>query len=259
MALAARFVRRPAQLPADAFKTVETVAARGLKHSLCRPCAGRRRVPGTGRREKISSLTHRTSQATTLEVTISKIFPAGAGWQAASLYADKLGFAADSASFALTTGVGDGIAVAAGHTGYYAVKKAVADPTIDMGEQAGLGVCDAHNSYFYATLPIRKKSNESRRRRGGLSAPPLARASGAPPTSPNSTTDYTRDKKRHRRGKHNTYLHEAQNPGSLSWSFQRIVSPDRNGTNLPPAKGYAAGGVHVSRFRTTVSVFRANP
>ena len=79
-------------------------------------------------------------QATTLEVTISKIFPAGAGWQAASLYADKLGFAADSASFALTTGVGDGIAVAAGHTGYYAAKKAVADRTIDMGEQAGLGV-----------------------------------------------------------------------------------------------------------------------
>ena len=35
MALAARFVRRPAQLPADAFKTVETVAARGLKPSLC--------------------------------------------------------------------------------------------------------------------------------------------------------------------------------------------------------------------------------
>ena len=87
-------------------------------------------------------LTHtpHTSQATTLEVTVSKIFPAGAGWQAASLYADKLGFAADSASFALTTGVGDGIAVAAGHTGYYAVKKAVADSSIDMGEQAGVGV-----------------------------------------------------------------------------------------------------------------------
>ena len=82
----------------------------------------------------------RAPQATTLEVTVSKIFPAGAGWQAASLYADKLGFAADSASFALTTGVGDGIAVAAGHTGYYAAKKAIADPTIDMGEQAGLGV-----------------------------------------------------------------------------------------------------------------------
>ena len=80
------------------------------------------------------------AQATTLEVTVSKIFPAGAGWQAASLYADKLGFAADSASFALTTGVGDGIAVAAGHTGYYAVKKAVADSSIDMGEQAGVGV-----------------------------------------------------------------------------------------------------------------------
>ena len=132
-------------------------------------------------------------------------------------------------------------------------------PPESYGEHTSRYPHDAHNSYFYATLPIRKKSNESRRRRGGLSAPPLARASGAPPTSPNTTTDYTRDKKRHRRGKHNTYLHDAQNPGSLSWSFQRIVSPDRNGTNLPPAKGYAAGGVHVSRFRTTVSVFRANP
>ena len=64
---------------------------------------------------------------------------------------------------------------------------------------------------------------------------------------------------RHRRGKHNTYLHDAQNPGSLSWSFQRIVSPDRNGTNRPPANGYAAGGVHVSRFSTTLSLLRANP
>ena len=61
------------------------------------------------------------------------------------------------------------------------------------------------------------------------------------------------------RGKHNTYLHDAQNPGSLSWSFQRIVSPDRNGTNLPPANGYASGGVHVSRFSTTLSLLRGNP
>ena len=67
------------------------------------------------------------------------------------------------------------------------------------------------------------------------------------------------DRTRHRRGKHNTYLHDAQNPGSLSWSFQRIVSPDRSGTNLPPANGYAAGGVHVSRFSTTLSLLRGNP
>ena len=108
-------------------------------------------------------------------------------------------------------------------------------PPESYGEHISRYPNDAHIPYFYATLPIRKKSNENsrRRRRGG--------------------------QERHRRGKHNTYLHAAQNPGSLSWSFQRIVSPDRNGTNLPPANGYAAGGVHVSRFRTTVSVFRANP
>ena len=108
-------------------------------------------------------------------------------------------------------------------------------PPESYGEHTPRYPNDAHNSYFYATLPIRvTESNEiSRRRRGG--------------------------QERHRRGKHNTYLHDAQNPGSLSWSFQRIVSPDRNGTNLPPANGYAAGGVHVSRFSTTLSLLRGNP
>ena len=78
---------------------------------------------------------------TMFEVTVSKIFPAGAGWQAASIVADGMGHAADSAAFAAITGVGDGLAVAAGHTGYFAVKKAIGvDDKIDIGEQAGLGV-----------------------------------------------------------------------------------------------------------------------
>ena len=125
-------------------------------------------------------------------------------------------------------------------------------PPESYGEHTSRYPNDAHISYFYATLPIRVQNQmriSSLRRRGGLSALlPLV-----------LTLQRIHDKKRHRRGKHNTYLHDAQNPGSLSWSFQRIVSPDRNGTNLPPANGYAAGGVHVSRFSTTVSVFRANP
>ena len=74
------------------------------------------------------------------QVTVSKIFPAGAGWQAASIVADAAGRQADSLTFAAYTGVGDGIAVAAGHTSYYAAKKAIVDPNIDIGEQAGLGV-----------------------------------------------------------------------------------------------------------------------
>ena len=45
------------------------------------------------------------------QVTVSKIFPAGAGWQAASIVADAAGHQADSLAFAAYTGVGDGIAV----------------------------------------------------------------------------------------------------------------------------------------------------
>jgi hypothetical protein len=60
------------------------------------------------------------------EVTISKIFPAGFGWQTASIIAENnLGYAADSMSFALTTGLGDGLGVLMGHCGYYAIKKSI--------------------------------------------------------------------------------------------------------------------------------------
>jgi hypothetical protein len=58
-------------------------------------------------------------------VTISKIFPAGFGWQTASIVADKAGFEADSLNFALTTGAGDFVGVFCGHTAFYLAKKAV--------------------------------------------------------------------------------------------------------------------------------------
>ena len=60
----------------------------------------------------------------TLEVMVSKIFPAGFGWQGASVLAEGWGMAADSASFALTTGVGDGLGVVTGHTLFMIAKKA---------------------------------------------------------------------------------------------------------------------------------------
>jgi len=78
--------------------------------------------------------------ATMAEVTVSKIFPAGAGWQAASIVADAAGHQADSLAFAAYTGVGDGIAVVAGHTGYYAAKKQLYDPSVNVSEQALTGV-----------------------------------------------------------------------------------------------------------------------
>lgn len=77
---------------------------------------------------------------TTAEVCVSKIFPAGAGWQAGSLLAGGVGYAGDSAQFALMTGLGDGAAVVVGHTSYYAVKKALWDPKISVGSELGSAV-----------------------------------------------------------------------------------------------------------------------
>jgi len=77
----------------------------------------------------------------TAEVAVSKIFPAGFGWQGASVIADSnFGLATDSAGFALTTGLGDATGVLIGHTTYFAIKKMVVDKDIDLGEQAQVGL-----------------------------------------------------------------------------------------------------------------------
>ena len=61
----------------------------------------------------------------TAEVGISKIFPAGFGWQTAAYFAENAGMEATDLSFYLSTGIGDGIAVCMGHTAYCAIKKGV--------------------------------------------------------------------------------------------------------------------------------------
>ena len=77
----------------------------------------------------------------TAEVAVSKIFPAGFGWQLSSIYADEtLGLAADSAGFALVTGLGDGTGVLLGHSTYYGIKKLAVDSSINMGEQIQTGI-----------------------------------------------------------------------------------------------------------------------
>lgn len=56
------------------------------------------------------------------EVTVSKIFPAGFGWQTASVVAEGLGYGANDMGFFLVTGAGDMAGVVAGHTLYYTMK-----------------------------------------------------------------------------------------------------------------------------------------
>lgn len=59
----------------------------------------------------------------TFEVIVSKIFPAGFCWQASSLVAEgTFGLGAESAGFALVTGVGDACGVFAGHSIYKLVQ-----------------------------------------------------------------------------------------------------------------------------------------
>lgn len=77
----------------------------------------------------------------TAEVTVSKIFPAGFGWQTSSIIAENnLGFAPDTMNFALTTGLGDAIGVVAGHCLYYGAKKTLGvDKSINMESEFQTG------------------------------------------------------------------------------------------------------------------------
>jgi hypothetical protein len=76
---------------------------------------------------------------TTAEVTVSKIFPAGFGWQTGGIVANGLGM--EGMNFALMTGLGDAIGVFAGHCLYYAAKKQVLeDSSIDMTKEWHSGV-----------------------------------------------------------------------------------------------------------------------
>jgi hypothetical protein len=78
----------------------------------------------------------------TAEVTVSKIFPAGFGWQSGSVIADShFGYASDSLNFALTTGVGDGVGVVMGHYAYYTAKKLITGTSdIDLTKELHTGI-----------------------------------------------------------------------------------------------------------------------
>ena len=65
--------------------------------------------------------------AVSTEVTISKIFPTGFGWQGASCVAAGMGFEATDMGFFALTALGDFTGVFLGHTGYYLAKSVVSN------------------------------------------------------------------------------------------------------------------------------------
>jgi len=88
----------------------------------------------------------------TAEVAVSKIFPAGFGWQTAATLADTAGLQATDASFFLSTGLGDGLGVCTGHFLYMAGKKMVTgDDSIDMTAQLQTGVWLGSAAVFSGT------------------------------------------------------------------------------------------------------------
>jgi hypothetical protein len=84
-----------------------------------------------------------------LEVSVSKIFWAGAGWQTASLLAANLGLASNSLGFYLAVGAGDMSGVFLGHTAYYMLKKAyMGDARIDVAREAQTGALLGGAAFF---------------------------------------------------------------------------------------------------------------
>jgi hypothetical protein len=126
-AVNSRFFHKSAhKKQADAVSAADAMPAYDKKEKTATAAAG-----GLAQRFKI-----------TAEVTVSKIFPAGFGWQSASVFADTaLQLPADSMAFALTTGVGDGVGVLVGHTLFYGAKKAITgNESINMTQEAQTGL-----------------------------------------------------------------------------------------------------------------------
>ena len=88
---------------------------------------------------------------TTAEVAISKIFMAGFGWQGFSCIAEAYGLAADTASFALVTGLGDFTGVCLGHSLWMLGKSALVDDTIDTTAEIHTGILLGTAAFFSGT------------------------------------------------------------------------------------------------------------
>lgn len=89
--------------------------------------------------------------ATTGEVMVSKIFPAGFCWQGSSLIAESsLGLGAETAGFALVTGFGDACGVMAGHTLYKAIQSRISG-NVDMQAETRIGAWLASAAFMSGT------------------------------------------------------------------------------------------------------------
>jgi hypothetical protein len=128
--------------PPSSGKKDESKKERREIHNSARREADTATTPMAVEAAKSKSSTLMDRFVVTAEVTVSKIFPAGFGWQSSSVIASShFGYASDSMNFALTTGIGDGIGVLMGHYAYYTAKKLITGSTdIDLTKELHTGI-----------------------------------------------------------------------------------------------------------------------
>mmetsp|Transcript_26684 Transcript_26684/g.55881 ORF Transcript_26684/g.55881 Transcript_26684/m.55881 type:complete len:328 (-) Transcript_26684:181-1164(-) len=90
--------------------------------------------------ESLGSTFMRRMQVTA-EVGVSKIFPAGFGWQTAAALAEGAGMQSTDMGFFVMTGIGDGLGVLAGHSLWMIGKKAITgDESINIKTEVETGL-----------------------------------------------------------------------------------------------------------------------
>jgi hypothetical protein len=101
-----------------------------IKNSCARPSSlltkkikknVKRNNPSTGINQPFRKLKDAT--ISTLEISVSKLFPAGFCWQWASTIADGMGYGPNTVEFFSMVAVGDALGVSIGHFTYFALKK----------------------------------------------------------------------------------------------------------------------------------------
>jgi hypothetical protein len=83
----------------------------------------------------------------TTEVAVSKIFPAGFGWQLFATKASEMGFEGNDLGFALMTGAGDFAGVLLGHCLYYTAKSLTNEP-VNLSFEYKTGLFLASAAFF---------------------------------------------------------------------------------------------------------------
>lgn len=98
----------------------------------------------------------------TAEVTVSKLFPAGFCWQFGGGVAESMGWSAETAGFAFTTGIFDAAGVTLGHILFYTVAKNIYLPELDLNEvrQTGLLLGSAALCSGTAWQPLQNLTTE---------------------------------------------------------------------------------------------------